>query len=212
MAGKGGFLRNNVFLVAAVSLPVLVVGFFLLASAIPRWTVPPPAYDLLFRVGKPYGQTPAQMAVEFKVRDGQLETIVRPVPRDRYEQPWSLFVFDHETMNLKEIPFTLPDSLPQDSEPQTRSVDALADRRILAQAKAPDGYELRTDRSRGGPGLVGDLFGMHGYDPSAALVNKGRVISIPLPSGYQYLSPVDAIGWLADRRSSAGLSAPRTRP
>jgi hypothetical protein len=199
-AKAGGFLRNNTFLVAAVSLPVLVVIFFLLATAIPRWTVPPPAYDLILRVGKPYEQTRPQLTVQFSVRDGQLEAVVRPVQKDVYEQPWSLFRFDHETMNLEEIPFKVPDNLPADSQPQTIVVDALAGHRILAQAKAPDGYELRTDKRRGGPGLVGDLFGMHNYDQNAVLVNKGRVVSIPLPSGYQYLSPVTAIGWLTDAR------------
>jgi hypothetical protein len=33
---------------------VLVVAFFLLATAIRRWTVPPPAYYLVLPVGKPY--------------------------------------------------------------------------------------------------------------------------------------------------------------
>ena len=46
--------------------------------------------------------------------------------------------------------------------------------------------------------LMGDLFGMRGYDQTVVLANKGRVISLPLPSGYQYLSPVSAIGWLTD--------------
>jgi hypothetical protein len=41
---------------------------------------------------------------------------------------------------------------------------------------------------------------MHGYDQSVVLVNKGRVVTLPLPSGYQYLSPVSAIAWLADAR------------
>ncbi len=42
------FVRDNAFLIAAVALPLVVVGFFLLFTAIPRWTVPPPQHDLLF--------------------------------------------------------------------------------------------------------------------------------------------------------------------
>lgn len=198
MAERAGFLRNNIFLVAAVSLPVLVIGFFLLASAIPRWTVSPPAYDLLLRVGKPFGPRPGLVVVDFHVRDGHVEAIARPVLRNQYEQTFALFVFDHATQNLKEIPANLPDSLPEDSAPRSVVVDALAGRRVLEQAKAPDGYEMQTGRYRGGPGLVGDLFGMHGYDPNAALVNKGRIIPISLPSGYEYLSPINAVGWLVD--------------
>jgi hypothetical protein len=196
---QGGFFRNNAFLVAAVALPVVVVVFFLVATAIPRWTVPPPAYDLVLRVGKPYEQPP-QVSVEFKVTEGQLQAIVRPLQKDRYAQAWALYRFDHRSLNLQEIPVRIPDSLPADSPPQTIVVDALAGRRLIEQAKAPDGYELRTDANRGGAGLMGDLFGMHGYDQSVVLVNRGRVVTLPLPSGYQYLSPVSAIAWLADAR------------
>jgi hypothetical protein len=195
---QGGFFRNNAFLATAVALPVLVVGFFLLATAIPRWTVPPPTYDLVLRVGRPYDQPRPQVSVEFKVEDGRLEAIVRPVQKDQYAEQWSLFRFDHQTLNLQEIPFKIPDSLPPDSPAQTIVVDALSGRRVLVQAKAPDGYELRTDTNRGSAGLMGDLFGMRGYDQTVVLANKGRVVSLPLPSGYQYLSPVSAIGWLTD--------------
>ena len=194
------FLRNNAFLVAAVALPVVVVAFFLVATAVPRWTVPPPAYDLVFRAGKPYDQPRPQVSVEFRVVDGRLEAIARPVQKDQYVPAWRLFRFDHQTLSLQEIPLKIPDSLPADSEPQTFLVDALAGQRLLEQTMAPDGYELRTDRTRGSAGLVGELFGMRGYDQDIALVNRGRVVKLPLPSGYPYLSPVSTIGWLVDAR------------
>jgi hypothetical protein len=190
-----GFLRRNLFLVAAVALPALVVVFFLLASALPRWLVDPPAYDLVLRVGKPYVHPSPKVGVEFRVQDGALQAVVWPVAKESAEQPWMLFLYDHETMSLREVPVDLPASLPEDSERQIIPVKAFAGRRILPQLKAPDGYELQTQPYRG-PGIVGDLFGMHRYDRSASLVNKGRVVPLPLPSGYEYLSSVYAIGWL----------------
>lgn len=196
-ATDGSFLRKNAFLVAAAVLPVLVVAFFLVATAIPQWTVPPPAYDLVLRVTKPYTQPRAQVAVQFKVRDGRLEAVVQRTALESYEPPWSLFVFDHQTMNLTEVPVNVPDSIPADSPSQTIVVDAFANRRIVDQAKAPDGYELRRD-GYGNSGLVGDLFGMRRYDRRATIVNSGRVIKIPLPADYQYVSAIDAIGWLVD--------------
>jgi len=196
-----GFVRSNRFLLAALALPVVVVVFFLLASAVPRWLVAPPAYDLVLRVGRPYTQPAPRTAVEFDVRDGRLEATVRSVPRDRYEQPWSLILFEHETMNVREIRLDLPE-VREGGSPQTIAIDPFGGRRILPQAKAPDGYELKTGRTSG-PGLVGDLFGMGRYDATAALVNKGRVVTIPLPQGYQYLSPVHAVGWLADAGAGA---------
>jgi hypothetical protein len=190
-----GFIRNNLFLVAAVTLPALVVVFFLLASALPRWFVDPPSYDLVIRAAKPYPRTPPRVSVEFRVRDGALEAVVRPAKPDSYEQQFQIFLYEHETMNLREIPVDLPVSLPDGSEPAIIPVDAFGGRRIVQQMKAPDGYELQTQPSRG-PGIVGDLFGMRRYDRSAALVNKGRVVPLPLPSGYEYLTSVYAVGWL----------------
>src|SRR6478735_3199762 len=69
-SGQGRrFLRDNAFLVAAGLLPVLVVGFFLLATAIPRWTVPPPAYDLIVKGYKPYsGDIRLKVSYDLDVR------------------------------------------------------------------------------------------------------------------------------------------------
>ena len=70
-------------------------------------------------------------------------------------------------------------------------------RRVTPGSRMPDGYELDTSSGHGG-GLVGDIFGMNRYQSDTVLVNRGRVISITLPSPYRYQSPVTAIGWLGD--------------
>ena len=200
--GSGRFLRDNVFLVAAVSLPLVVVAFFLLSSTIPRWLVPPPAYDLLVRATDAYNQTNPRASVDFDVRDGKVEATIRPVPANGYGARSRLFLFDHTTMSVREIPVDLPrdfDNLKEGDPPRAIVVDALAGRQVLAQAKAPDGYQLES-RSQSGPGIVGDVFGMNRYDSKAALVNRGRVIPITLPVPYQnqYFSPVYSVGWLVD--------------
>ena len=43
-------------------------------------------------------------------------------------------------MNVSEIPFDLPANLTETNRASTVAVSALAGRRVLAQAKAPDGY------------------------------------------------------------------------
>jgi hypothetical protein len=101
--GRGRFLRDNAFLVAAVSLPLVVVGFFLISSAIPRWTVPPPAYDLLLRADGPYHQSPSRVVVDYRVRDGRVEAVVGPLPANSYGQPSTLWLFDHKTMNVSRV-------------------------------------------------------------------------------------------------------------
>lgn len=124
MNAARGFFRHDAFLAAAVALPLMVDACFLLATAIPRWTVPPPAYYLVLRVGKPYEPRP-QVVAEFKVDDGKVVALVRPVQKDQYVQSWSLDRFDHQTSSLQDIPVKLPDSVPSDSPPQTIVVDGL---------------------------------------------------------------------------------------
>jgi hypothetical protein len=198
--GGGRFLRDNAFLVAAVSLPLIVVAFFLASTAIPRWTVPPPAYDLLVRATDTYNQVNPPVMVDFDVRDGTVEATIRPVQAGSWGSRARLFLFDHTTMNVNEIAVDLPDNagkLKAGDSPITIVVDALGGHRLLTQAKAPDGYELET-RSHRSPGIVGDVFGMRRYGSEASLVNKGRVVPIALPAPYQnpYFSPVYALGWL----------------
>jgi hypothetical protein len=199
-SATAAFLRKNAFLVAAVALPALVAALFLIASAIPQWTVPPPAYDLVLRVARPYDAARSRVTVEFAVRDGRVEATVRPAPDNAYVQSWALLLFDHETAAVQEIPLDeLPASMADGVEARTIVLDVLAGRRVSAQPAAPDGYELRTG-ARGGTGLIGDVFGMGRYRQNTALVNRGRVVPLELPSPFQdpYQSAVHAIGWVLD--------------
>jgi hypothetical protein len=193
----GTFLRNNALLVAAAALPVLVAGFFIAASVIPRWTVAPPAYDLVFRVAHYPTSSPAKVTVDFQVRNGRVEAVVRGAEPNTYPQHWALFLFDHRAGTVRELPVELPASLPAGEDSRTIPVEGLAGREISAQPTAPDGYELRS-RATSGPGLVGELFGMRRYDQHVALIKRGRTVPINLPSRFQdrYQSPVLAVGWV----------------
>jgi hypothetical protein len=190
----GRFLRDNVFLVAAVLLPLIVVGFFLLSTAIPRWTVAPPAYDLLVKGGG-YSSQPPPMMVDFIVNSDGVHAHVRPVPPNSYPQKTSLFIYEHTTGLLRELRVPLPDEMKPDDAPRDIPVKELEGRRIVTTPAAPDGYRFET-RSRRGPGILGDLFGMRRYDQGIVLVNRGRVVPLVPPAGHEYLSPVTALGWI----------------
>jgi hypothetical protein len=195
-SGANRFLRDNVFLVAAVSLPILVVGFFLLSSAIPRWRVPAPAYDLLIRGGE-YDQASQRVSIDLDVRDGVVQATVRPVPLTQYVQRSTLWIFDHKTMKARRVPIDVP-NLKEGDDAKTFPVADLAGRRVNITPGAPDGYELRTPVDRGGPGIVGDIFGMRRHSSRIAIVNRGRVVPIELPTPYEYYSPVYFVGWVLD--------------
>jgi hypothetical protein len=197
MTADRSFLRENAFLVAAVALPGLVVAFFLLATAVPRWTVPPPAYDLLVRVPRPFDAARRRVAVELNVRDGRIEATARGLPSDAFSQIPVLFLYDHRSGNVREIPIPLPETMVVD-ETRTISVDAAPGRRVVAETRAPDGYSLES-RNSNSTGIVGDVFGMHRYNSGMVLLNRGRVIPIVLPPPYdsQYYG-MTAVGWIVD--------------
>ena len=198
---KRGFLRDNLVLVAAFVLPAAVAGLFVLATTIPKWRVDPPQHDLVLKVDD--FKQPA-VIVEFVARDGRLEADVRPVPRPQdpnlgvpYSQRWSLLLFDHETMQVREIPVDLPNSLPE-GETRTIVVEALAGRYVTSNTEAPDGYRVTSLSTGGGGGIVGDLFGMHrGYRRRIAIGKNGRTIELDLPAPHrETYGTVETIGWI----------------
>lgn len=197
MTESRGFLRENAFLVAAVLLPVLVVAFFLLATAIPRWTVPPPAYDLLVKGYKPYsGDFRLKVSYDLDVRDGRLQLTVRPLATEQYQNKPVLFLVDHRTLDARQIPLTLRETPPD--APETSLIDPVPGRVLLDGTKAPDGYTLEP-RPYHSTGLLGDLFGMHSYDAGMVMRNRGRVVPVALPAPYD--SPAYFVAWVSNQGS-----------
>ena len=99
-------LRDNAFLVGAVSLPVAVVGLFLLVTAIPKLTVSPPGYDLLLQTTE-YDRAHSSISVELFVRDEALQARLRVV-KDAQTPRVRLWRFDHTTLSAREVPMNLP--------------------------------------------------------------------------------------------------------
>jgi hypothetical protein len=200
------FFRDNLVLVAAFVLPAAVALLFMLATAIPRWTVPPPQHDLLLRAERPYATPPPDVSVEFSVTDGRVQAVVRPLARPEnpnlgipYAQRWALLLLDHATMRVREIPLDLPRTLPPD-ETRTVAVEALSDRRVVPGDVAPDGYKVTSLNAGGGGGIVGELFGMNRrYSHGIAVGKEGRTVELDLPSPFgDSYGVIFPIGWMQD--------------
>jgi len=189
-----GRSSDNLFLIAAVALPAIVVSLFLVASAIPRWTVPPPRYDLLVR--SDVASTPAaqQVVTTLRVRDGEVVAELQPAAPNTYPQRPVLLLFDHRTQTTSEVPLDVPSALDPGETLRVVPVAALAGRRVVATTLSPDGYAFDMSH-RHGPGLMGELFGAHRYDSNAAIAKDGRVIRIVTAQPYAY--SVQPVAWLA---------------
>jgi hypothetical protein len=192
--GGTRFFRENAFLVAAVALPLLVVLLFIGATAIPRWFVAPPAYDLLLKTQGSYEQARAQVIVGIEVRDGRAAATVERVSGQPTAPGPRLFLFEHETQTVREIPLAVP-QLAEGNPAVSVPIAELNNRRVVVGPKAPDGYEFETGYARSS-GIVGELFGM-GRRPRMALIKGGRTVPIALPSN-EYWYGVTAVGWVLD--------------
>lgn len=193
------FVRDNAFIVAAIVLPVVVAGFFLAASAVPRWTVPPPEFDLVLRATRSDGSGNGQVIIDFEVRDGRVHAVLRPAPPQSYVLRWGLLYFDHDRMTVTELPLDLPTELSAGEDVRRVPIEALANARVSSEAVAPDGYML-DHAVGGGPGLVGDIFGIGGRRPVPSLTKGGRVVRLTLPAPYQepYAPSAYAVGWVLE--------------
>jgi hypothetical protein len=208
MADMRRFLRDNAVLVAAFVLPAIVAALFILATAVPKWTVPLPQHDLVLQVQQ-YGSPAPGESVEFTARDGRLEatvtTVVKPARPDvvvPYPPRWKLLLFDHSSMEVREIAVQIPPDIPP-GESRTVAVEALANRHVTPGDVAPDGYKVTSlNTSTGGGGIVNDLFGMnHRFRRGIAIGRNGRTIELELPAPYsENYGAILTIGWIADSR------------
>jgi hypothetical protein len=184
--------KSQLFIVAAVALPVVVVALFVVASVVPGMRVADPQHDLVLAADTSYDRSPDAVTIDDRVREGRVQADVRRAAPGTYPPSTRLFLYDHGTGEVREIPIDAPADRPGENEVRTVAVEGLRGRRIVAEGRAPDGYAFEL-RSGNGPGLVGEIFGVGGYRQHAVIVNAGRVIPLELPTTSY---GVRAIGWL----------------
>ena|SRR3989339_2211656 len=144
-------IKENVTLVIALALPVLLALFFMAARYVSETTTQPPQHDFLVATNQyNYSNT----AVDFKVVDGQLvSTFTYPVKannnNDRYDYKDvpDIYLIDAQTMIAEPVPLPLPSGWR--NPPAALEGDAvdlfmpgISDREWSAATIAPDGYEF----------------------------------------------------------------------
>jgi hypothetical protein len=194
------FLRNNIAVVFGLSLPILVVVFFLVANRVPRAFVAPPEYDLLL-VSRDGQYDPRPFRVEIGVDDHRVRARVFKVdyagnPAAAYAniRP-RLFRWSHATKTVREIPLALPDDVDSIDNGDDLVIEDLANVPVSTDFRAPDGYELRE------PGYDRGPFGwIFGGGPSRRVVAKhGAAHELEMPNGIPYWN-VQFLGWVVEQR------------
>lgn len=188
-------IRQNPLIAAAVLLPLVIVFFFILASAVPRLLVDPPRYDFVFTVPESRSTLP-NMELRFDVKDGRIRARVYGT-NSPYGMIPKLFIFDHGTEAVREIPIDLPGSNEELEDGTEIELPQLAGRVVSTSRKAPDGYEIQEPRY-GNDNLMNMLFGSS-RRYRLSIEKSGAVLEIPTPGGNAYYyHNVSFLGWLTD--------------
>ncbi len=180
--------KDNLLMLIGISLPLLVILLFLLATTLPRVLVAPPQHDFLFTsYVSAYPKVPAA-GVTIDVYQGRARARLY---RNQGSQVTKLFLFDHETSNVREIPISIPgeaEALENGTEIRIPEVEGL---QLDPSLRAPDGYEFRGPQYSGG-GIFSELLGMR-RRRRATIVKGGSVTPLPLdPPAYS----VNFLGWV----------------
>src|SRR5262245_11769518 len=122
------FVRDNLVLVIGVTLPVLLMAGFLLASALPGRLSDPPKYDLLFWSYECWSAVRLPISREFVVKDGVLVAQYTPVAKANgiaTNSTWQkLFRYEAANTTVRELTLTLPPDIASIEAPRDVVVEA----------------------------------------------------------------------------------------
>lgn len=187
------FIKENLVLVIGLSLPLLLIVLFFVATVIPKSMATPPQYEMLFTVTKYDYQNAPDYLLSYAVKDKHL--ILKAKKNE--EKPKNsnintLLAYDAKTETVREINIDTSKLTETNSE---MVVEETKNYVIDNSTVSPDGYKLEGPNYSGG-GLMGGLFG-GGYRNTGFRITKGNV-SYKLPETQQdfYYNQVKFIGWV----------------
>jgi len=201
MPGKDLF-KENLVLIVGLTLPVLLMIGFLIASSLPPLG-DPPKYDLIFTTQDYQGPANLPVTVQLIVKDGVLRAqYVRWLPGPNAfvtNNVWKkLYIYEAGRQTVRELPFGLPAGIDKIEGIKEEVVEATKGMKLDTTLKAPDGYELTHEGYRY-RGLVNDLLWNFSHSSNKMRLRKGAT-SFPLSTGkndsYFYYGDAVFIGWV----------------
>jgi hypothetical protein len=211
MAENRSWVKDNLFVIAAIALPLVVAAMFILATWLPTLYVEDPTYDLLVVIDKHHDQS-QRFQVRYDVEDGQLVASASYALARRPLRDAELHRFSPSAGTIKRVQVPLPAELKaalkalDNGAEDRKETDALplplpaalTQLQLLAGDTAPDGYTFRNRHGRGA-GLFGELFGMHGRYHAMSVEKDGRVVGIATDADdpyHYYYNNVRFLGWI----------------
>jgi hypothetical protein len=190
-------LRDNFAIVVGLTLPLVVVLFFVIANRVPRALVEPPRHDLLLLSNTgAYNTRPARIDVHvdggrLRVRAYRLDYTGMPA-LGAYSGPMPrIYLWSHESGAVREIPLTLPEDAAALENGADIAVPELEGVRLSTELRAPDGYEFRMTGYGGGffP------FFFDRSSPRPVVTKDGATHEVETPGGEPYWG-VQFLAWV----------------
>ena len=195
------FLKDNFVLVVGLTLPVLLMAGFIVASSVPRSLSNPPQYDFVFAAPDyPADARSIPVAVRMVVKDGVLKAqytkVVAP-PGVYLNNSWKkLYRYEAKTQKVRELPFGFPTDIEKIEGTREETVEATKGLKLDTSLQSPDGYELSYG-DRGHQGLLTDIFWGSDYSNEPRLKKGSASVRLTIGDGRPYLyGPVEFVGWV----------------
>ena len=190
------FIKENLVLVVGLTLPLLLIVLFFVATVIPKAFGMPPQYEMLFTTTRYEYQDPTEYSLDFVVKDQKL--IVKAHKNNNKDQRGYnsklLMAYDGKTETVREINVDLAKAA-NAAGANEAVLEETGSWTIDSSRVSPDGYTLDGPNYRDG-GLVGGIFG-GGYQNNGMRLKKGSVgYKIPDTQGIYYYNQMHFIGWV----------------
>jgi hypothetical protein len=190
-------LRDNPVIALSIALPILVVALFAAATVLPKLLVDPPAYSLLLVDNTADGSISSPVNIDLSVVNDRVRVRISKREEDEREQFPRIYIFDHATASVRDIPILLPDDIDKLKDGTEIVIPGLTNLRISAALRAPDGYEFQ-GYANGGAGLMTGLFGGSRTRNGVTIAKDGAIERIRLPVANDWYGDIRFLGWVVE--------------
>lgn len=190
-------LRENPVIALSIALPILVVALFSAATLLPKLLVDSPAYSLLLVDDTANTSISSPVNIDLSLVNDRVRVRISKRKEDEREQLPRIYIFDHATASVRDIPIPLPEDIDQLKDGTEIVVPGLTDLRISAAFRAPDGYEFH-GYANGGAGLMTGLFGGNRTRNGVTITKDGAIVRIRLPVAHDWYSDIRFLGWVVE--------------
>lgn len=192
-------VKKNIVLVIGLTLPIMLIMLFFVASVLPKSMATPPQYELLFSTSHYDGPNSSPYIVKFVVKEGMLRALVTKNDSNKNisYNTRKLMAYDGKTDSVREIALDIP-KIGDVRDGAAITLDETSNMKVDTANKAPDGYVFEGP-SYGSSGLMTEIF-FGGHRGEGYRVKKGMIgYRIPNISG-NYYNDVQFIGWVVEKR------------